>query len=224
MLVLALGCRGRDAVVMQTSRDLAINLSFSDAVTVLMEACCVPPPVRKAFEARIRHLQRLGIPARPADERNSRITYGIVELAMLATTFRLMAAFMIPVLAVRYVNERWAELAPFTLAGARDVLPEAYLARRPMTGGTVAVIEGNALADLGQKGRLDERYAGALGEVLVVDADTRDIVLRVRGAGTVIDSRTYMPVIVTRTVELAMATDADLAMELDRLRFVAGRR
>ncbi len=179
----------------------------------------MPVEGRKAFEARIRHLQRLGVPTRSADAKMSRIPYGIAELAMLATILRLMAAFMIPALAVRYVNECWSELAPFNLAGARNVLPAEYLARRPMNDGTVAVFEGNALAELGQKGRNDERYVGVLGNVVIMGSDAGDLASVANGAGLVIDSRSYMPVIVTRTATIAMATDADLATELDRLRF-----
>lgn len=150
----------------------------------------------------------------------ARIDYGIAELAALATALRLMAAFLVPTLAVRFVTERWSDLAPFALAGARDVIPAEYLSRRPLRSGTIAVIEGNALADLGQKGRHDERNAGPLGNIVIVHADATDLPALIQGAGAFVDSQTYMPVIVSRSVALAMATDADLAVELDRLRFV----
>ena len=202
-----------------TSR--AINLTFADAVTVLMEACAVPPTGRTAFEARVRHLQRLGVPLRAPDQRATRLDYGITELAALATAVRLMAAFMIPTLAARYVTERWAELAPFVLAGAREVLPADYLARRPIRHGTIAMIEGNALADLGRKGRHDERYVGSLSSIVVIDPEATSLPPIAGGALLVLDSTSYMPVIVTRSVELALATDADLAVEMDRLRFAA---
>lgn len=204
---------------MRASHDRPINLSFSQAVTVLMEACAVPPSGRTAFEARVRHLQRLGVPAHGPDQRSGRIDYGITELAAFATAFRLMAAFLVPTLAARYVNECWVQLAPFALAGAREVLPDEYLSRRPILSGTIALIEGNALADLGQKGRHDERNTGPLGKIVIIHADATDLASRVQGAGLVVDSRAYMPIIVARSAEVAMATTADLADELDRLRF-----
>ncbi len=179
----------------------------------------LPPSARTALDARIRHLQRLGVPARSPDQRMSRLAYGITELAALATAIRLMTAFMVPTLAARYVTERWDALAPFNLAGARDVLSADYLMRRPITCGTIAIIEGNALADLGQKGRHDERYVGKLGDILIVD-DAIDIALVTLSAGLILDSRAYMPTIVNRSIELSLGTEADLASELDRLRFV----
>lgn len=205
---------------MPTLRDRRITLSFSDAVTVLTEACRIAPGGRGAFEARVRHLQRLGLPRRTPDQKMSRIDYGIAELAALATVFRLMAAFMIPVLAVRYVTEQWEALAPFALAGARKALPADYLVRRPIGNGVIAMIDGNALADLGQKGRHDERFVGPLGRIVIADPSTDDLPALIDGAAIMIDSRTYMPIIVKRAAAIAMATDADLMIELDRLRFV----
>lgn len=149
----------------------------------------------------------------------ARIDYGIAELAAFATAFRLMAAFLVPNLAARYVNERWSELAPFALSGAREVLPDEYLSRRPLVSGTIAIIEGNALADLGQKGRHDERNTGPLAQIVITHAEATDLASRVQGAGLVVDSRTYMPIVVARSAEVTMATDADLFEELDRLRF-----
>lgn len=147
----------------------------------------------------------------------SRIDYGIAELAVLATAFKLMAAFMTPALAARYVTERWQELAPFALAGARYVLPPEYLARRPITVGSIAVFEGNALSDMGLKDRHDPRYVGSLGGVMITDA--AGLASLSYNAGLFIDSSTFMPAIVTHAVKLAMATDAELATELDMLRF-----
>lgn len=200
-------------------RDRPIALSFTDALNVLMNACSVPRTGRTAFEARVRHLQRLGLPARGPDDHGARIAYGIPELAGLATAFRFMAAFLPPALAVRYVVERWADLAPFVLAGAREALPASYLMRRSIGNGTIAIIAGNALADLGHKGRHDERNAGPLGRLVIVGSDEPDIISIVGGAGLLIDSRTYMPALVTTVAACATATDADLADELDRLRF-----
>lgn len=200
-------------------RDRAISLPFSDAVTVLMEACRVRPEGRTAFEARIRHLQRLGVPGRGPGQSRGRLHYGIAELAALATAIRLMTAFMAPTLAARYVVERWAELAPFALAGAERALPVDYLARRPIRNGPIAVFEGNALADLGQKGRHEARYLGPLGAVTIIGDSSGDVSSAADGAGLILDSRIYMPGVVAGSVARSMATGAELAVELDRLRF-----
>ncbi len=209
---------------MKPPRDRAIALTHAQAIVVLMAACGIPASARTAFEARVRQLQRHGVPARAPDAGRARIDYGIAELSALATAFRLMAAFLSPALAARYVTERWSEFAPFVLAGAREVLPASYRLRRPLGAGTIALVEGNALADLGQKGRHDERNAGPLGSVTIVEADAAGIPSLLHGAGVVIDSRTYMPVLVARMADVAMATDADLAEELDLLRFGADVR
>lgn len=147
----------------------------------------------------------------------SRIDYGIAELAALATAFKLMAAFMTPALAARYVTERWPALAPFVLAGAAGVFPPGYLARRPIAVGSIAVFEGNALADLGQRDRHDPRYLGPLGSITITDAPGLAPLLK--DAGLFIDSSIFMPAIVIHAVKLTMATEAELSNELDRLRF-----
>lgn len=182
-----------------------------------MDACDVSPAGRSAFEARLRLLQRTGVPARTPAQRMTRIDYGIAELSAFAIAFKLMSAFMTPALAARYVTERWHQLAPFVLAGARDALPSDYLVRRPVTACSIAVFEGNALNDMGQKERHDTRYGGALGRVTITDAI--GLAEREYNAGLFIDSSAFMPAIVTHAVKLAMATEADLADELDRLRF-----
>lgn len=204
---------------MPNPRSRAITLSFSQTVTVLMEACAIPSDGRTAFEARVRQLQRLGVPKRSSTKARGRHDYGIAELAALATAARLMAAFMVPTLAARYVIERWNELAQFALAGADEALSTDYRARRPLRGGPIAVFEGNALADLGRRGRHDDRYVGELGRVILAQADATELQETTGGAGVIIDGRTFMPVLVTRFAELTMATDAELSLELDRLRF-----
>lgn len=209
----------REASAVATTRHRGIGLTFSQSLGVLMEACDVPAEARGAFEARVRQLQRLGLPQRSPEQRMARMRYGIVELAMLATAFRLMAAFVIPTLAVRYLTERWTDLAPAMLAGAGDALPTDYLLRRSVTAGPIVLIEGHALADLGQKGRLDERNTGPLGRIKVASADAPDLPKLVGGVGIMLDTRTYMPRIVGPVAALTLATDAELTEELDRLRF-----
>ncbi len=185
-----------------------------------MTACGIDPSARSAFDARIRQLQRLGVP-KPHDARpTGRLNYGIVELAALATAVRLMAVFMVPSLAARYVTEQWGTLAPALLAGARAALPASYLARRPIGDATIIVIAASALADLGRQGRHDERYTGALGAAAAVSsAMLIDALHDTDGTGLILDTTGYMPKIVEGFCQDTMASEQELAHELDRLRF-----
>ncbi|MGY2735029.1 hypothetical protein [Sphingomonas sp. UYP23] len=189
---------------------------------MLMSACDIDPSARTAFDARVRQLQRHGLPSRDGARAAGPLDYGIVELAALATAIRLMAAFMVPSLAVRYVVERWDTLAPLLLSGARLALPASYLARRPISDETIIVIEATALADLGRQGRHDERYAGTLGNLIAAAPVTLDHAVRtIGGAGLILDTHGYMPAIVEGFARGTLATEQELAQELDRLRFSA---
>lgn len=185
-----------------------------------MRACGIDPPARTAFEARIRQLQRLGVPKRADDRTLGRLEYGVVELAALATAVQFMAAFMVPSLAARYVNERWTTLAPAVLAGARASLPPDYVARRPLGDETIILIEASALSELGRQGRHDERYGGRLGEMVVVGAAAlADALQNAGAAGLILDTTGYMPRIVEGFAQEAMASEQELAHELNGLRF-----
>jgi hypothetical protein len=201
----------------------ALSLSFADALTVLMDACGLSSDARNAFDARVRHLQRLGVPSRQ-DDATGRLHYGIPELAAFATAVRLMDAFMAPALAARYVTERWSALAPFALAGAAGVLPDSYTTRRSIPTAAFAVFRANALSMLGKRRQHDERGDEPLGGVLICDeARAAAITEAVDGAGLVLDSRTYMPGIVRGWAERLSATEVELANEMDRLLFTHGR-
>lgn len=198
----------------------SLSLSFGDSIVVLMMACGIAPDARGPFEARIRHLQRLGIPDRAGDAMY-RLHYGIAELAAFATTVRLIDAFMAPALAVRYVTERWSDLAPLVLAGASEVLPPAYLIRRSVGLDSFAVFRASALASLGKRGEDGEHHDEMLGRIRICDgARAETIVEALGGAGLVLDSRTYMAVIVEEWAGRLSATDAELGIELDRMRFL----
>lgn len=187
-----------------------------------MSACGIDPSARTAFDARIRQLQRLGVPRHDDKRPAGRLDYGIVELGALATAARLMAAFMVPSLAARYVTERWETLAPVLLAGARAALPASYLARRPLGDETIIVVEATALADLGRQGRHDERYTGALGDLMAIDpAVLENAVRKIGGAGIILDATGYMPEIVEGFARETRAAEQELFQELDRLRFSA---
>lgn len=189
---------------------------------MLIAACGIDNDAQTAFEARIRQLQRLGVPAgmnTPA----GRPEYGLAELAAFATAIRLMAAFMVPSLAARYAMEYWPMLAPALLAGAREALPASYLARRPLGDETLIVIAPSALDELGRQGRHDERYGGALGAVMVLPPPESIDAIRETGGAIVLDTTHFMPTLVAGYADAAVATGQDLAHELDLLRFAGGR-
>ncbi|PZO81001.1 MAG: hypothetical protein DI632_00010 [Sphingomonas hengshuiensis] len=198
---------------------MSLSLSFTDAITVLMDACGLSSEARSAFDARVRHLQRLGVPYR-RDDAAARLHYGISELAAFATAVRLMDAFMAPALAARYVTEGWSALAPFLMAGAADALPQSYTVRRSIPGASIAVFRANALAMLGKRRQHDDRSDEPLGDVLICsEARTARVAEAVDGAALVLDSRTYLPAIVRGWAERLSATENELAHELDRLLF-----
>ncbi len=71
---------------------------------------------------------------------------------------------------------------------------------------------------MGQKGRHEERYVGPLGSVTVVE-DLVSVISAAAGAGLILDSTSYMATLILRFADATMATDPDIAFELDRLRF-----
>ncbi|WP_242154036.1 hypothetical protein [Sphingomonas sp. BAUL-RG-20F-R05-02] len=187
---------------------------------LLMRACGIGPSALTAFEARVRQLQRLGLLRDEGVRAAGRLDYGILELAALATAMRLMAAFMVPSLAARHVTERWGTLVPALLAGARTALPKDYVARRPLEEGTIIVIQGSALADMGQRGQHGERYVGDIGDAVVSDRTALSAAMKsLGGAAILLDTATYMPAIVNGFAQATMATVSELSHELDRLRF-----
>lgn len=204
---------------MNRNSEPVLTLTFGQAVDVLTSACGLESSSRSAIEARIRQLQRAGVPRVLEAEGGQRPRYGLAELSAFATAFRLMSAFMVPALAARYVIERWDELAPFLLAGAKQALSAEYLERRPLHAGPIAIFQGNALNEMGQKERHDGRYGGQLGNITFAEVGEGGLVPLVDAATLVLDGRTYMPELVAQFVNLTMASEAELVAELDRVRF-----
>lgn len=198
----------------------ALSLTYGDFVLLLMKACRILPKARAPFEARIRHLQRLGLPELAGDSLK-RLHYGIAECAAFATALRMIDLFIPPALAVRLVTERWSDLTDFVLAGAAETLPRAYLTRRSIPQATFAVFRANALAALGTGREDDQSSEDLLGQFRICEGSHAEVMFdALGGAGLVLDSRTYMPAIVREWAERLSATDAELGIEMDRLRFL----
>lgn len=108
----------------------------------------------------------MGLPKREGGRTYERFSYGLPELARLSMAFRMMSAFMLPIVAVRYRTERLPDIVPGLIAAldegdTRDRWDSGPAARLP-----IVAIEGVALSRLGQKAASDSRYDGALGKVL----------------------------------------------------------
>lgn len=188
-----------------------------------MEALEQPESARSAFQARIRQLQRIGLQKKPDSKAYERLSYGLVELAALATAFRLMAAFMLPIVAVRYVTECWADFLPGLVAGlGPDHGSSRWDEGQPFDASFVA-IEGVALARLGQKAAGDTRYDGPLGQV---SCHPENDVLgalwsETTPQGILFDTRPYMSALIAKLATLDTVSEEQLADEIDRLRFSA---
>ncbi len=206
---------------MKRPTNCAFALSFAQAVSVLLEACRLPVQTRGALSARVRQLQRLGLET-PGSLSARKPGYGLFELAELASAIQMMAAFVLPKRAARYVTEQRAELLPFYLAGARSAVPADWCNQRQLSEKRYAVLPGSGLAELGQNAARDKRYAGDLGRItLIAGGSLAELSALSGGAGVVIDSSTYMPTLVREAVELAFATEEELGAELDRIYFGA---
>ncbi|WBH15823.1 hypothetical protein [Sphingomonas radiodurans] len=201
----------------------AILLDFSEALRVLMSALGMEGVTRSAFQSRVRQLQRMGLLSREEGRTYERFSYGLLELARMAIAFRMMSAFMLPSVAVRYATERWAEIVPSLIGG----LDEAD-ARNRWSGDSarhtpVLAIEGVALSRLGQKAASDSRYDGPLGRVIAHSGETDliGVLTTTMTEGVVIDTRSFMSRLVGELRRLDYVSEAQVANEVDRLRFSA---
>jgi hypothetical protein len=121
------------------------------ALRILRDACCVKEEGEAALQARVRQLIEMGVTGLTRETAHARHRYGLTELAQLALAMVLMNAQMPPAVAAKVVREGWDTLVPFILAGVGDLLPDRFRRLRPIAGGPFAIIEGNALAELGRK-------------------------------------------------------------------------
>lgn len=199
--------------------DRAFALSFAQAIPVLLKACGLRADARLALAARIRQLQRLGLET-PGTPSSRKPGYGLLELAELATAVQMMAAFVMPKFASRYLIEQRSEFLPFYLAGALNAVPDAWREQRRLSDKCYALLPRTALADLGKTASRDKKYAGELGKVLLFsDCSLADVSTATGGAGVILDSSVFMPALVRAALNAAFATEEELGWELDRIYF-----
>jgi hypothetical protein len=197
----------------------SLRLSYGQASSVLRVACKIPDRASSAFDSRIRQLQRLGVSVGEDAGKHARFAYGLTELAALATTFKLMSAFMAPTFAARYVIECWPKIAPAIVDGIGDSAPQRWQDTRPRRGGRFVIFEGAALADLGRKAAHEGRFDSPLGSIrLFAEADIATVALSAGGAGVVLDTGSYMPRIISEVLALPLVTHNDVIDELDLIR------
>ena len=209
---------------METEADPpAIVLDFGEAVRILMVALKIEPTARSAFTARVRQLQRMGLLKREGARAYERFRYGVPELALLATAFRMMSAFMLPILAVRYLTERSKDIVPALVAAldeedARNRFRGETSARVP-----ILTIEGIALSRLGQKTASDSRYDGPLGKVVAASENAKlaSVLGETMTDSVMIDARSFMPSLVREVRMLDYVSNEQIADDVDRLRFMA---
>jgi hypothetical protein len=206
---------------MTASSRRAFALSFADTVPILAKACELNIEARGAIEARVRQLQRLGLDA-PGSLQSRKPAYGLLELAELATAFQFMAAFMLPKRAVRYVTEQRETLLPFYLAGASPTAPTSWSGKSKYRDKRFAIIRGTGLVELGQNEQHGKRYMGELSAIdLVGDGSLSKAAKPLNGAGVVIDSAAFLPSLFAQTINHVFASEAEVCLELDRIRFAA---
>ncbi len=190
----------------------------SVALKILRDACRLNEEGEPALQARIRQLIDMGVTGLTRESSHARHRFGLTELAQLAVAIALMNAQMQPSVAARVTRDGWTQLAPFVLAGIGDLMPERFRRLRPMEGGPHAVIEGNALAQLGRKSVRDLRGGGPLPRILVfADRETALKGFNDSDSGTYINSGRFM----SRVFELIVAhaeAPEDVWASLTRLR------
>ena len=191
------------------------DISFADARDLLLEILGLDPDAQPAMRARIRQLQKLGLDQLEA--RYARRDYGLTELTKLATAFRLMQAFMLPSIAVRYLTERWSDFVPALLAGIDHDFASELGVRRLIPATPLVLIEGIALNRFGQKGANDARYDGPLGMIICLPAENAKLEVQKPASGLLLDTRSFMPALLNGLQIKAALSGRQLAHEIDRL-------
>lgn len=165
----------------------------------------------------------MGLPKREGGRTYERFSYGLPELARLSMAFRMMSAFMLPIVAVRYLTERWPDIVPGLIAALDEGDARGRWGSGPAARFPIVAIEGVALSRLGQKAASDSRYDGPLGKVLAAfeNAELASILGGTMTDGVMIDARSFMPGLVNEVRALDYVSDEQIADDVDRLGFIA---
>lgn len=189
-----------------------IWMPFGMAMETLKRAVALPDQSDTALEARVRQLSTMGVPRLKRSAANARLRYGITEVAQLAVALVLINGRMTPATAARYVTERWDVFAPATIAGV------GIAHRRwPDRAGPYVVIEGNALATLGQRGVRDKTPEPLASTEAHATSAKAGSAMEAMATASWVNTRRFMPAIVDMFAEHAVVQE-DIWDSLDRLR------
>lgn len=87
-----------------------MNLSYADAVQILIGRHCIAADRQGAFKARLKHLQRLGFPAGVNTGKGRRAVYDWLQIIELNLAFELIGFGLPPELAVDIVSNSCAAI------------------------------------------------------------------------------------------------------------------
>lgn len=148
---------------------------------------------------------------------HGRLQYGLLEVTEISMALALMNANVQPVLAARYVTERWDDFAKLAVSGLNEALSWSVGGEfRPATPTPIAVIEGNIIKTLGARSKNDRVEDLPLGEIRLFD-DLRGLGARLpTPSAIVIDAKTFMPKLLT-LLRGARHSDEDLREMMFRL-------
>ena len=191
------------------------DLAFASVRDLLLETLGLDSEAKPAMRARIRQLQNLGLAASAMPY--ARHDYGLVELARLAAAFRMMQAFMLPIVAVRYLTERWEDFVPALIAGIGADLVREFDAVVPVGGKPLVLIEGIALSRFGQKSANDKRYDGPLGRIELLTSDASMFESPPIASSLLLDTRSFMPGLVRGLQNRGAISERQIAHEIARL-------
>lgn len=141
--------------------DADITIRFNDLLKVSSDVLGIPAEGVKALTSRLKHLQGKGFPRGVNVGRNARVGYDTEAIVSVVIVLALISVFMPPNAATALVREQWSDWATLVAdssAGLKrlDGSPDAS---RP----TFAVIETNALSELGTAKAVEGRAAGSRG-------------------------------------------------------------
>lgn len=171
----------------------AVEIGFTDVLDVLTHVFNIPKNGRKALTSRLKHLQGKSFPPGVNVGRGGRVRYDADAVMGVVLVMALASAFIPPNQAVDLVRTHWD--------GWRELLRSAARARLNTTGSDdrsdemVAVIESNALADLGGATPAEGRSAGLRGTLAFraaprAEAGAGDPTRR--GAATLVDVAAFL--------------------------------
>lgn len=167
----------------------AIEIKFNDLLDVLSRVFDIPEDGRKALTSRLKHLQGKSFPPGVNVGRGGRVHYDIDAVMGVVLVMALTSAYIPPNQGVELVRSNWIGWRELLSAAARARLRPQPWSEQP-TEEMVAIIESNALADLGAATPSEGRSAGLRGALAFRKSVRGDGALGNglgRGAATIVD-------------------------------------